>query len=59
MDKFSYAMYGSVFKILKDANKMISVFASFGGLILKLSGKSEELDKFGEDQRIYLLMKKP
>jgi DNA-directed RNA polymerase I, II, and III subunit RPABC3 len=49
MDNFQYAMYGRVFKILKDANKLISVFVSFGGLILKLSGKSEELDKFGDD----------
>lgn len=42
-------MYGSVFKILKESNKLISVFASFGGLILKLSGKLEELDKFADD----------
>ncbi|KAM3141899.1 hypothetical protein pb186bvf_005985 [Paramecium bursaria] len=58
MDKFQYAMYGRVFKILKDQNKMISVFVSFGGLILKLSGKSEELDKFQDDHRVYLLMRK-
>ena len=37
---------------------MISVFASFGGLILKLSGKTEELDKFADDQKIYLMMRK-
>jgi hypothetical protein len=46
-------MYGRVFKILKDKDSLkqtkISVFVSFGGLILKLSGKSEELDKFGDD----------
>jgi DNA-directed RNA polymerase I, II, and III subunit RPABC3 len=51
-------MYGRVFKILKDNSKMISVFVSFGGLILKLSGKTEELDKFGDDQRVYLMMRK-
>ena len=49
MDNFQYAMYGRVFKMLKDQSKLISVFASFGGLILKLSGLSEELDKFGDD----------
>jgi DNA-directed RNA polymerase I, II, and III subunit RPABC3 len=43
-------MYGRVFKILKDSQtKMISVFASFGGLILKLGGQTEELEKFGVD----------
>lgn len=49
-------MYGRVFKIFKD--KFTSVFVSFGGLILKLSGKTEELDKFGDDQRVYLMMRK-
>ncbi len=58
MDNFQYVMYGRVFKILKDNSKMISVFVSFGGLILKLSGKTEELDKFGDDQRVYLMMRK-
>ncbi|CAD8141466.1 unnamed protein product (macronuclear) [Paramecium tetraurelia] len=58
LEKFQYAMFGRVFKMIKDQNKMINVFASFGGLILKLSGKSEELDKFADDQRVYLLMRK-
>lgn len=44
--------------MLKDPSKMISVFVSFGGLILKLSGRSEELDKFADDHRVYLLMRK-
>jgi len=45
-------MFGRVFKIIKDKEAIkskISVFVSFGGLILRLSGKTEELDKFGDD----------
>jgi DNA-directed RNA polymerase I, II, and III subunit RPABC3 len=47
LDNFQYAMYGRTFKLLKERDtSRASVFASFGGLVLKLSGRIEELDKF-------------
>ena len=50
-------MFGKVFKIIKEKN-FSNVFVSFGGLILKLSGKTDELQAFTDDLKVYLLMRK-
>jgi len=37
---------------------MISVFISFGGLLMKMTGKIKDLKDLEMDSRIYLCMKK-
>ena len=53
-------MYGTVFSI-EEKDQDLVVFASFGGLIMKLSGRKNVLGGFrkdGVESRIFLLMRK-
>lgn len=53
-------MYGVVFEIEESGNDLI-VFASFGGLIMKLKGEKNFLSGFrkeGIEARIYIMMRK-
>eukprot|EP00762_Andalucia_godoyi_P004526 ANDGO_05091.mRNA.1 DNA-directed RNA polymerases I len=56
-DDYDYVMSGKVYKILAEGDKM-AVFASFGGLLLKLSGNPKHMAKIDPDMRLYLLTKK-
>eukprot|EP00744_Colponema_vietnamica_P000065 GILI01000125.1.p1 GENE.GILI01000125.1~~GILI01000125.1.p1 ORF type:complete len:162 (+),score=49.71 GILI01000125.1:52-486(+) len=57
MDSYDYVMYGKIFKCAED-NAQMSVYASFGGLLLLLKGQPEHLEALSVDQRLYLLMRK-
>eukprot|EP00747_Dinoflagellata_sp_TGD_P186454 gnl/TRDRNA2_/TRDRNA2_43481_c0_seq1.p1 gnl/TRDRNA2_/TRDRNA2_43481_c0~~gnl/TRDRNA2_/TRDRNA2_43481_c0_seq1.p1 ORF type:complete len:164 (+),score=31.14 gnl/TRDRNA2_/TRDRNA2_43481_c0_seq1:54-545(+) len=57
MDQFEYVMYGKVYK--KDTKKnMVCVFASFGGLLMKLTSDPTQLSDLHLGDSIYLLMRK-
>lgn len=57
-DKFEYVMHGKIYNMISDNKaKMVSVFASFGGLLMKISGKDEDLKNFNVDSRIYILIR--
>eukprot|EP00694_Reclinomonas_americana_P002793 EC788664.1.p1 GENE.EC788664.1~~EC788664.1.p1 ORF type:complete len:149 (+),score=48.15 EC788664.1:31-477(+) len=59
MDSYEYVMYGKVFKYTaKDKDLTVSVYASFGGLLMKLTGDERNLEKIRPDSNIYLLMRK-
>jgi hypothetical protein len=55
---FEYVMYGKLFDMKQDANRCLSMTISFGGLMLKLEG---DTDNFSTDirngMRLYLLLK--
>lgn len=52
-------MYGKVFKHhQKSGDHMMSVFVSFGGLLMHLMGDETNLNKLELDSRVYLLMRK-
>ena len=57
-------MHGKIFEdeIVSGSNEMndaeISVFISFGGLLMKMTGKIKDLKDLEMDSRIYLCMKK-
>eukprot|EP01132_Coremiostelium_polycephalum_P007499 gene7499-9215_t len=59
-DKYDYVMYGKIFKYQKEntASSKVSIFASFGGLLVLLQGDPRYLPGLELDARIYLLMKK-
>lgn len=58
-DDFEYVMYGKVFKHhQKPGDHQMSVFVSFGGLLMHLEGDETNLNKLALDSRIYLLMRK-
>eukprot|EP01089_Gocevia_fonbrunei_P003482 TRINITY_DN13463_c0_g1_i1.p1 TRINITY_DN13463_c0_g1~~TRINITY_DN13463_c0_g1_i1.p1 ORF type:complete len:155 (+),score=34.75 TRINITY_DN13463_c0_g1_i1:72-536(+) len=62
-DKFEYVMYGKVFKYVEDkgASTKVSVYVSFGGLLMMLRGDPRNLqgpvNSIKLDSRIYLLMR--
>ena len=58
-DDFEYVMYGKVFKHhQKPSEHDMSVFVSFGGLLMHLKGDETNLNKLSLDTRVYLLMRK-
>jgi len=57
IDSYEYIMYGKIFKYSEE-NNGISVYVSFGGLILGISGSPKVLKDLRVDERIYLLLKK-
>ncbi|EAR86114.1 RNA polymerase rpb8 (macronuclear) [Tetrahymena thermophila SB210] len=57
-DKFEYVMHGKIYNMNSDNKaKTVSIFASFGGLLMKVSGKDEDLKNFNVDSRIYILIR--
>lgn len=61
-DSFDYVMYGKIYRIEGDDGASESLrmgaYASFGGLLMRLQGDSNNLHSFEVDKNIYLLMKK-
>ncbi|KAJ1490031.1 RNA polymerase [Baffinella frigidus] len=58
-DDFEYVMYGKVFKHHSKPNETdMSVFVSFGGLLMHLRGDESNLSKLDLDSRIYILIRK-
>ncbi|GAM22544.1 hypothetical protein SAMD00019534_057190, partial [Acytostelium subglobosum LB1] len=58
-DKFDYVMYGKIFRYQKDnSSSKVSIFASFGGLLMLLIGDPKYMQGLELDARIYLLIKK-
>ena len=58
LDKFDYVMNGKIFKYSEEADGKVSVYASFGGLLLGITGEPSHLNNLNMDERIYLLLKK-
>lgn len=63
LDAYEYVMYGLVYKYQaeaasKDGGVKVSVFVSFGGLLMKLSGDPAKLNVLEVDSKVYLLMRK-
>jgi len=59
-DKYEYVMYGKVFKYQEESSPSlkVSVFVSFGGLLMLLKGDPRNLGGIELDSRIYLLMRR-
>ncbi|KAI9208818.1 RNA polymerase [Polychytrium aggregatum] len=57
-DDFDYVMYGKVYKYDDTAGAKVSVYASFGGLLMQLSGDYRPLQEINVGQNLYLLMRK-
>ncbi|KAL6079750.1 DNA-directed RNA polymerases I, II, and III subunit RPABC3 [Balamuthia mandrillaris] len=59
-DKYEYVMYGKVFKYVEDKNPAtkVSVYVSYGGLLMMLNGDPRNLQGVELDARIYLLIRK-
>ncbi|KRW98585.1 Nucleic acid-binding, OB-fold [Pseudocohnilembus persalinus] len=67
-EKYDYIMCGKIFRIaatpvedpFQKASDVLlySCYASFGGLLMKLTAKKEDLAKLKDDSRIYIMVAK-
>ncbi len=59
-DDYQYVMFGKVFKYKDAGGKKVQaeVYASFGGLLMQMSGDPKKLDELDVDQSVYLLIRK-
>ncbi|XXG73494.1 hypothetical protein AAC387_Pa07g2402 [Persea americana] len=60
-DKFEYAMHGKLYKISVEgsgANVKVEIYASFGGLLMMLTGYPANAANIELNQRLFLLMRK-
>uniref|UniRef100_A0A0G4HZ78 DNA-directed RNA polymerases I, II, and III subunit RPABC3 n=1 Tax=Chromera velia CCMP2878 TaxID=1169474 RepID=A0A0G4HZ78_9ALVE len=58
LKKWDYCMYGKVFRIDEENQKKVTVYASFGGLMMSLKGQPRYLNSIQNNKRLYILMKK-
>ena len=58
IDAYEYVMFGKIYKKVAGSGSRVSVYASFGGLLMCLEGDRGDLDGLHLDERLYLLMKK-
>eukprot|EP00041_Stephanoeca_diplocostata_P016973 m.337215 g.337215 ORF g.337215 m.337215 type:complete len:145 (+) comp20547_c1_seq2:123-557(+) len=58
-DKYEYVMHGKVYLCEEDKhNNRLSVFVSYGGLLMRLKGDARSLQGIDLDSMIYLLIRK-
>ncbi|KAJ3434367.1 DNA-directed RNA polymerases i [Anaeramoeba flamelloides] len=59
-DNFEYVMHGKVYKYQEDPKmtSKVSIYVSFGGLLMELCGDTRNLQEIELDMSIYLLMRK-
>ncbi|KAI8909364.1 hypothetical protein PhCBS80983_g00661 [Powellomyces hirtus] len=57
-DDYDYVMFGKVYKYDDNGPSKVSVYASFGGLLLCISGDYRQLNDLDVGMNLYLLMKK-
>ena len=57
-DHYEYVMHGRVFNIEYKGEGIVAISASFGGLLMLLSGDQRHLNHVLPDMRLYILLKK-
>jgi DNA-directed RNA polymerases I, II, and III subunit RPABC3 len=57
LDAYEYVMFGKVYKKIEESTSKVSVYSSFGGLLMCLQGDHNDLDGLHLDDRVYFLMK--
>jgi DNA-directed RNA polymerase I, II, and III subunit RPABC3 len=58
LDKYEYVCYGKIFKYSEESDNKVSVYVSFGGLLLGITGEPSHLSNLKMDERVYLMIKK-
>mmetsp|Transcript_31713 Transcript_31713/g.47278 ORF Transcript_31713/g.47278 Transcript_31713/m.47278 type:complete len:149 (-) Transcript_31713:113-559(-) len=57
-DNYEYVMHGRVFEVDYKKDDVIHISASFGGLLMRLTGDQRHLSAIQPDMRLYVLIKK-
>ena len=60
LDKYDYGMHGKVFHFDYDSgnSQTVSVYISFGGLLMRIQGNQRHVASIKKDMRLYCLIKK-
>lgn len=56
-DDYDYVMYGTIYKFEESSGDKISVYCSFGGLLMCLEGGYRKLSNL-KQEKVYLLMRR-
>lgn len=54
---FDYVMYGKIFKYDERSTEQVTVYGSFGGLLMALTGSYRHLSKITVGANVYLLLR--
>lgn len=57
-DNYEYVMHGRIFDVAHQKDGVVIIAASFGGLLMRLTGDQRHLASLNPDMRLYLLLKK-
>ncbi|GJJ09498.1 hypothetical protein Clacol_003721 [Clathrus columnatus] len=57
-EDYEYVMYGKVYKFDGDMGDIVTVYASFGGLLMSLTGSHRHLQNIVLGDPVYLLMRR-
>jgi DNA-directed RNA polymerase I, II, and III subunit RPABC3 len=57
-DNYEYVMHGRIFDMQYQKDNVVVIAASFGGLLMRLTGDQRHLANILPDMRLYLLLKK-
>ncbi len=57
-DTYEYVMHGRIFEITYKKDAVVVIAASFGGLLMRLTGDQRHLGSILPDMRLYVLLKK-
>lgn len=57
-DNYEYVMHGRIFDVSYKKDGIVVIAASFGGLLMRLTGDQRHLSQVLPDMRLYLLLKK-
>ena len=57
-DNYEYVMHGRIFDMKYKKDNVVVISASFGGLLMRLTGDQRHLANILPDMRLYLLLKK-
>jgi DNA-directed RNA polymerase I, II, and III subunit RPABC3 len=57
-DNYEYVMHGRVFDMSYKKDNVVVIAASYGGLLMRLTGDQRHLANILPDMRLYLLLKK-
>ena len=57
LDQYEYAMHGQIFEFKHTKGTTIEVYASYGGMLMQLTGDAVLLDKLQPDTKGYCLMR--
>ncbi|WFD34901.1 DNA-directed RNA polymerases I, II, and III subunit RPABC3 [Malassezia cuniculi] len=56
-EEYDYVMYGKIFKYDERSAEQVTVYASFGGLLMALTGSFRHLSKLTVGANVYLLIR--